>query len=59
VSLRCALFTIKAYPTMGMIKAYAVALFSMLAGAAVVHNIYKPDLVRRMPQAHAASQAQS
>lgn len=29
-----------------MYKAYAVAILSMLSGAAVVHNIYKPDLVR-------------
>jgi hypothetical protein len=28
-----------------LVKAYAVALLSMLAGAAVVHNIFKPDLV--------------
>lgn len=26
-------------------KAYAVAIASMLTGAAIVHNIYKPDLV--------------
>jgi len=26
-------------------KAYAVAIASLLTGAAVVHNIYKPDLV--------------
>ena len=26
--------------------AYAVALVSLLSGAAVVHNIFKPDLVR-------------
>ncbi|DBB14046.1 TPA: hypothetical protein ACH3X3_001010 [Trebouxia sp. C0006] len=25
-------------------KAYAVAIASLLTGAAVVHNIYKPDL---------------
>lgn len=31
-----------------IIKAYLTALCSMLAGAAVVHNIYKPDLVRLM-----------
>ena len=30
---------------MGYLKAYAVAIVSMLAGAAVVHNIYSPDLV--------------
>ena len=29
---------------MGMLKFYSVAFFSLLAGAAVVHNIYKPDL---------------
>ena len=28
------------------IKAYAVAIASLLSGAAVVHNIFKPDLVR-------------
>ena len=32
-------------------KAYVVCIVSMLAGAAVVHNIYKPDLV---PACHAA-----
>lgn len=26
------------------LRAYGVAVASMLAGAAVVHNIYKPDL---------------
>lgn len=26
------------------LRAYGVALASMLAGASVVHNIYKPDL---------------
>lgn len=26
------------------VKGYTTILFSMLAGAAVVHNIYKPDL---------------
>lgn len=31
-----------------MLKAYAVAVVSMLAGAAVVHNVYKPDLVRTL-----------
>ena len=30
---------------MHMAKAYVVCIVSMLAGAAVVHNIYKPDLV--------------
>jgi hypothetical protein len=29
-----------------ILKAYAVALASLLAGAAFVHSIYKPDLVR-------------
>lgn len=29
-----------------MLKAYGVALVSLLAGAAFVHNIYQPDLVR-------------
>ncbi len=27
------------------IKAYAIAIASLLSGAAVVHNIFKPDLV--------------
>ena len=27
------------------LKAYVVAFVSLLSGAAVVHNIYKPDLV--------------
>lgn len=27
-----------------MLRSYVVALASMLAGASVVHNIYKPDL---------------
>jgi hypothetical protein len=31
-----------------LLKAYSVALISLLAGAAVVHNLYKPDLVRRV-----------
>lgn len=30
---------------MSLYKAYAVAIGSLLTGAAVVHNIYKPDLV--------------
>lgn len=29
---------------MSWFKAYGVAIVSMLAGAAVVHNIYQPDL---------------
>ncbi len=29
-------------------KAYAVAIASLLTGAAVVHNIYKPDLVSHL-----------
>lgn len=29
-----------------MLRAYAVALGSLLTGAAVVHALYKPDLVR-------------
>lgn len=29
-----------------LLKAYSLALVSLLAGAAVVHNLYKPDLVR-------------
>ena len=28
------------------IKAYAIAIAFLLSGAAVVHNIFKPDLVR-------------
>lgn len=28
-----------------LLKAYSLALVSLLAGAAVVHNLYKPDLV--------------
>jgi hypothetical protein len=28
-----------------LLKAYSVAMISLLAGAAVVHNFYKPDLV--------------
>ena len=34
------------------IKAYGIALVSLLSGAAVVHNIFKPDLV--MPDLHFA-----
>lgn len=30
------------------IKAYAIAIASLLSGAAVVHNISKPDLVSAM-----------
>jgi hypothetical protein len=29
---------------MSWFKAYSVAMVSLLAGAAVVHNLYKPDL---------------
>lgn len=29
---------------MSMMRAYAVALVSLLSGAAVVHALYKPDL---------------
>lgn len=29
---------------MSWFKAYSVAMASLLAGAAVVHNVYKPDL---------------
>ncbi len=29
---------------MSWFKAYSVAIVSMLAGAAVVHNVYQPDL---------------
>ena len=32
-------------PLMGHVLAYFVAITSMLAGAAVVHNYYKPSLV--------------
>lgn len=28
-----------------LFKAYSIAFISLLAGAAVVHNIYTPDLV--------------
>ena len=31
---------------MGWPKAYAVCVGSMLAGAAAVHNLYKPDIAR-------------
>jgi len=30
---------------MGHLTAYCVAIASLLAGAAVVHNVYKPSLV--------------
>jgi hypothetical protein len=33
---------------MHLAKAYVVCIVSMLAGAAVVHNYYKPDLVSRI-----------
>ena len=36
---------------MSFYKAYAVAIGSLLTGAAVVHNIYKPDLVTYRPLA--------
>lgn len=36
---------------MSYYKAYAVAIASLLTGAAVVHNIYKPDLVSSQPRA--------
>jgi hypothetical protein len=44
-----------------ILKAYTVAIFSLLAGAAFVHNIYKPDLVRlpwcrTVDERHAVSQ---
>ncbi|WPT16349.1 hypothetical protein PSENEW3_00004356 [Picochlorum sp. SENEW3] len=29
-----------------LVKGYSVAIISLLSGAAVVHQIYKPDLVR-------------
>lgn len=32
-------------------KAYIVAIGSLLTGAAIVHNIYKPDLVTYRPYA--------
>ena len=35
---------------MGFLLAYAVGIASMLAGAAVVHNIYKPNLVLPKPK---------
>lgn len=31
---------------MSYVKAYAVALVSLMCGASVVHLVYKPDLVR-------------
>ena len=31
---------------MNYLRLYALAIGSLLSGAAVVHNIYKPDLVR-------------
>ena len=34
---------------MSFYKAYVVAIGSLLTGAAVVHNIYKPDLVTYRP----------
>lgn len=34
-----------------ILRGYLVAIASMLAGAAVVHNIYKPDLVTNQPVA--------
>jgi hypothetical protein len=37
---------------MEMLKVYSVALLSLLAGAAVVHNIYRPDL--RLPVDHSS-----
>ena len=39
---------------MGFLLAYAVGIASMLAGAAVVHNIYKPNLV--LPQIEPTTQ---
>lgn len=41
-----------------IMQAYAVAITSLLSGAAVVHNIMRPDLVRCMqPQLHHASKS--
>ena len=40
---------------MSYYKAYAVAFASLLTGAAVVHNIYKPDLVTAHQYSVAAS----
>ena len=34
---------------MNYLKPYAVAIMSLLAGASVVHNIYKPDLASLIP----------
>ena len=34
-----------ALAAMNYLKPYAVAIASLLAGASLVHNIYKPDLV--------------
>ena len=40
--------TVSSASRMGWAKAYAVAFVSLLSGAAVVHNIYQPDLVRSL-----------
>jgi hypothetical protein len=42
--------TVSSARRMGWAKAYAVAFVSLLSGAAVVHNIYQPDLVRGLFQ---------
>ena len=39
-------FQISQGTVMSYLKAYAVAIVSALSGAAVVHNIVQPDLVR-------------
>jgi len=40
-----------------LVKGYSVAIISLLSGAAVVHQIYKPDL--RIPVGAAAGEEQS
>lgn len=40
-----------------ILKAYAVALVSLLAGAAFVHNLYKPDLVSSLGAVNCRSKA--
>ncbi|BDA41624.1 hypothetical protein COCOBI_02-4050 [Coccomyxa sp. Obi] len=41
---------------MSWLKAYAVAITSLLTGAAVVHNIYKPDLTLPISDDHPAKE---
>lgn len=44
---------------MSWFKAYAVAIASMLAGGAVVHNIYQPDLSIPLESSEAKHSEQS